>query len=328
MSCMKPVQLFKNAKTGLYQLKYDKNCDPNGTIIVPCGKCPDCARKWRTQLAQRARYEFLRYGDNKTCFITLTVSDDNIDKVFPNGSLDHTEFQKFMKRLRSKLKYHGFSGSIKYICCGEYGEKNGRPHFHVLMYGWKPHDLKAATFKSKKGYTTWKSDFLTETWGFGFVDVGEVSEHTAPYMAKYVTKFKEIKQEEFTINGKQVRKPYLVYPREMLGLRYFLDNYKEILRRQYIVTSKGYKVGIPKSWLQWCKNILVYKDHPDYRYKYEHYKDVLNEYKLYKWKQEQYRIEELEKLDGLGLDPYAVAVKKGIYAREVYKSKKGLNIGK
>ena len=39
--------------------------------------------------------------------------------------------QRFMKRLRMKIGV-----PVRYLLCGEYGEKRGRPHFHILLFGY------------------------------------------------------------------------------------------------------------------------------------------------------------------------------------------------
>ena len=255
--CMSPNEVYYNWNTGKYQFSYTKECSCSlrgiKSMVVPCGKCPECKAKWRTQLAQRVRYEMMKYPYDKICFLTLTVNDDYINKVFPDGSLDHAYFQKFMKRLRRHLEYHGFTGKIKYLCSGEYGELNGRPHFHVILFGWKPTDLRFRG-RSQKGYVAYKSDMLESIWGAGFVDVGDVTEHTAPYMVKYIAKFGEVKGDEFTVNGKNVRKPYIVYPKKILGIDYFLENFKQILTNGYILDSRGQKHGIPRSYLKYCEN--------------------------------------------------------------------------
>lgn len=257
------------------------------SLIVPCGRCPECRAKWRTQLAQRVRWELEKYKHN-CCFITLTVNDYCIDEVFPNRSLQHDYFQLFMKRLRRHLEYHGFKGKIKYLMCGEYGEnENHRPHFHAILFGWKPEDLRYDG-KSKKGYTQYVSELLQRLWKkvgvtqkeidrfnndprninivrrnggdfdylpLGFVKVStDVREDTAPYMVKYILKYSEIKKDEFELNGEAVRKPYVVYPKCILGLDYFLEHIEQIMANGFILNSKGTYVGIPRSFIKFLEN--------------------------------------------------------------------------
>jgi len=311
--CMSPLKIYWDKVEHKFQFN-SKNPDLWHYAIVPCGRCPDCKKKWRTQLAQRVRYELSKYSYNEVCFLTLTVNDDKLQEVFPNGSLDHGYFQKFMKRLRRRLEYHGFKGKIKYLVSGEYGEKEGRPHFHMIMFGYKPQDLKFF-YKSKKGYNSYKSAFLEEIWGAGFVDVGDVDEHTAPYMVKYITKFGEVKQDDFIVNGNKVRKPYIVYPKKILGLDYFLSNYEQILNNGYVLDSKGKKVGIPRSYLKYCENTeniaiqecyKLYKARCDLLIK-EQNKELMNKYDLHYF------------------DIYDWILQQGKIRREIYESFKNIN---
>jgi hypothetical protein len=48
-----------------------------------------------------------------------------------DGSLNVAHFQKFMKRLRDRIK----PLKIRFFHCGEYGDKTRRPHYHALIFG-------------------------------------------------------------------------------------------------------------------------------------------------------------------------------------------------
>lgn len=311
--CMSPLELYWIDGEQKYSVNYNPKYCSGKRIIVPCGRCPECKKKWRTQLAQRVRYEISKYSYNELCFVTLTVNNDMIDEVFPNGSLDHAYFQKFIKRLRRRLDYHQ-GKRIKYLVAGEYGEKEGRPHFHMILFGWKPTDMKYRG-KSKKGYKAYKSEFLESVWGAGFVDVGDVDEHTAPYMVKYITKFSEIKKDEFVVNGKNVRKPYLVYPKKILGLDYFLDNYEQILNNGYVLDSRGQKCGIPKSFLKYaekCDDLYL-------NALYEEYKERMEIYAMESYK------EIIDKYDLLPIELHGFLLEQGRVRREIYNSFKNVN---
>lgn len=308
MKCMEPVKIYWDKDSEKYSYRKPNNIDYEKSIVVSCGRCPACRKEWRTHLAQRVRYELLKYNFNERCFITLTADEDHLDEVFPNSSLDHAYFQKFIKRLRSHLEYYKIPHKpLKYLVSGEYGKHNThRPHFHLILFGWKPDDLKPEMYKTKKGYQAYTSELLAEKWGAGKVQVGDVSEHTAPYMVKYICKHSEEKKyekckkleimdtfdfETGEVNGKTfikvdgrksifknptplrdkkgklivdendnyicvdkvVKPPYIVYPREMLGVDYFLENYKQILKNGFILDSRGQRHSIPKNFLKYCK---------------------------------------------------------------------------
>lgn len=352
--CMNPQFAMFNAKTGKYQFQgrsqYCGDFKDKPALIIPCGNCPECRNKWRTQLAQRVRWELLNYKNN-CCFITLTVNKYCIDEVFPNRSLSHEYFQLFMKRLRRHLEYRGFTGKIKYLMCGEYGEnENHRPHYHAIIFGWRPspNELKYVG-SSEKGFEQYTTDMLQELWKkvgatkeeidefnndpeykniikvngkkydylpLGFVKVGvKVTEHTAPYMAKYICKYAEIKTAEFELNGEKVRKPYLIYPKKRMGIEYFIEHIDQIINNGYILDSRGHKVGIPRSYIEFLKNSEdVY---------YQNY------YELYRIRCDEYIQERRQVLEVLGYDTFAkqylYEVEQGEIRREIYESFKNKN---
>lgn len=58
-------------------------------------------------------------------FTTLTYSRDHLPVT-----LQKRHVQLFLKRLRKNV-----DAKIRFFASGEYGEKNGRPHYHALLYG-------------------------------------------------------------------------------------------------------------------------------------------------------------------------------------------------
>lgn len=99
--------------------------DPEGELLLPCGKCNECITLRATDWATRAQHEASLHKNN--CFITLTYDDENLPSIY----IEKEEFQLFLKRLRSKLHPH----KISYIVSHEYGTKTFRPHHHVMIFG-------------------------------------------------------------------------------------------------------------------------------------------------------------------------------------------------
>lgn len=112
------------------------------------------------------------------CFITLTYDDEHLP--FP-PSLDHSHFQKFMKRLRFKI------GPVRYYMCGEYGSENFRPHYHACVFGYDFPD-RVLWSLSPSGYNLYRSSVLESLWPFGFSSVADLSFESAAYVARYVLK--------------------------------------------------------------------------------------------------------------------------------------------
>lgn len=78
-----------------------------------------------------------------------------------NLHLEH--LQKFFKRLRKK-----FGEGIRYFACGEYGSKNGRPHYHALLFNFDFTDKKLWQV-NKNGTKYFVSDALSKLWTAGFI---------------------------------------------------------------------------------------------------------------------------------------------------------------
>ena len=286
--CTSPILMYWNMRDKKYQINDTPDCDINRAIWVSCGKCHECKKARKSNYTVRARAEFQKYGSQRCFLLNLTVNPFCEKKVFPNGQLDHAEFQKFMKRLRKKIETHISKDiKIKYICGAEYGTENERPHFHVIIYGWKPEDLKKWS-STDKGFKQYRSQFVEECWRdvelerdkkefkkqmkkfhkdypntrqangekydympLGFVTLGEVYESTVSYVTKYVVKNADIPRDNFIDEetGEVIRKPYVVFPREMLGYQWFIDNYKNLLKLGYCTTKYG-KCAIPRNWIR------------------------------------------------------------------------------
>ena len=153
-------------------------------MSVPCGQCMGCRLEKSRQWAMRCMHEASMHEEN--CFITLTYNNESLPHL---GSLVKRDFQLFMKRLRKK--YNG--RSIRYYHCGEYGEFNGRPHYHACLFG---HDFEDKTLWTvRNGFRVWRSEILESLWtnpdtgeSYGLSEIGSLTFESAAYVARYVTK--------------------------------------------------------------------------------------------------------------------------------------------
>lgn len=112
----------------------------------------------------------------KNSFITLTYNDEHL----PERGLKHKDFQNFMKRLRKKHK-------TLYYMAGEYGEINGRPHYHAGLFGldWEDKIYQQTTASGEKIYT---SEALSKLWGMGYASTAAVTFESMAYVARYCLK--------------------------------------------------------------------------------------------------------------------------------------------
>lgn len=103
-----------------------------------------------------------------SAFVTLTYDDEHY-----SPSLNYSDFQRFMKRVRKRY------GATRFFMCGEYGENTLRPHFHALLFG------RYFERSSQIGRDLWRSSELERLWPFGHSSFGEVTLESAGYCARY-----------------------------------------------------------------------------------------------------------------------------------------------
>lgn len=134
----------------------------------------------------------------QNCFITLTFNTEELLKRENPLSIDKRDFQLFMKRLRKK-----YGKGARYFYCGEYGEKNSRPHYHACLFNFDFPDKRL--FKMSNGIPLYVSEELQKLWPFGFATIGEVTFESAAYVARYVMK---------KVTGDAAEEAYLRYDGE------------------------------------------------------------------------------------------------------------------
>lgn len=131
------------------------------------------ARQWAMRLSHEKKLH------EESCFLTLTYDDEHLPKDL---SLNKRDITLFMKRLRKRYP----NKRIRYFQCGEYGEKNNRPHHHVILFGHQFPDSNVLVEGTE--YDLKESEELSQLWGKGFTTVGEVTFQSCSYVARYVTK--------------------------------------------------------------------------------------------------------------------------------------------
>lgn len=210
---------------------------------IPCGKCLACRANNAQSWALRVMHESV-YCDGG-CFITLTYHSGCVPVGY---NLDKTDVQLFMKRLRRYIEYNNLGHIRSFLLVGEYGEKKGRPHYHLLILGWSPNDLKRL-FTSDAGDEVYTSDIISKCWNKGICVIGKVEDASAAYVARYGKKL-------FVHNTGTRVKPFQLASRNIplsngqkgaLGAQWLIDNHS-VLRLGYInvATRKGvFKRRIP-----------------------------------------------------------------------------------
>lgn len=120
---------------------------------------------------------------SSSAFVTLTYAED---KLPAGASLVPKHAQLFLKRFRKMIS----PSRVRFFLVGEYGDVSQRPHYHAVIFGWPGCDCSAVNRaqlrKVFRGCAVCTP--LREAWGFGIVDVGHLTLHSAQYVSGYVVK--------------------------------------------------------------------------------------------------------------------------------------------
>lgn len=176
-----------NPETGKFRIKLKKRIDfsyadyvhrygQENVVLIPCGHCAGCILARRKEWSIRCLNEASFHERN--CFITLTYDDAHLPHSFEQVKAD---MKKFIKSIRNS----GFK--VRYFGCGERGERNGRLHGHLILFGFLPDDLYYDG-TSTSGEALYTSNFVDALWRKGRAVVQMLGESVGSYVAGYTSK--------------------------------------------------------------------------------------------------------------------------------------------
>lgn len=266
------------------------------TFQLPCGKCIECRLEYARQWAIRSIHQAQMHRDNS--FITLTYSDENLT----SSKLKYIDFQLFAKRLRDKIfrdfikvygkqNWHSLSKQqkketyeplkISIFVTGEYGDKTKRPHWHAIIFNWRPHDTKLH-YTNHRGDKVFTSETLSTLWPSGHAEIGSVTIESAGYVARYAAKKlghgKDDEHDFHPISKKSAH--------QAIGKKWLEKYYKDVFSYGLLVLPDGQTSSIPRYYEKWLQ-----KNHPD-------------EWKIYVTKTKQAKMELASKKSTLESQEY------------------------
>lgn len=211
-------------------------------VLLPCGRCLACKMRRAKEWAIRATHEAQMHQDN--CFLTLTYDDEHLPKDY---SVSVRAIQLFMKRLRKSIAPQ----KVRYLACGEYGSLNGRPHYHLCLFGYCPDDLiDTSGYGISKYYYSQK---IHKLWPFGFHTIGELNEKSAAYVARYTVK-KAAVLDERREDGRTPE--FMTCSRKPgLGYEWFVKYWKDVYNYDVVISKNGSKSRPPKRYDAWLAEI-------------------------------------------------------------------------
>lgn len=169
----------------------------------PCGQCMECRLKHSREKAMQCEHEKSLHERNTV--VTLTYPEEFLPA---NGSLVVTNTKEgivghaetFIKDLRAHEQYRAKKERrperrFKTYGCGEYGEKRGRPHYHIILFGYDFEDKQLDRHVSGE-YNYYTSDILERLWGRESKEheeqystqIMDLTWESAAYVARYITK--------------------------------------------------------------------------------------------------------------------------------------------
>lgn len=215
-------------------------------ILLPCGNCKGCRLDQSRTWADRMCLEFDH--TKKAVFLTLTYDNDHLRvNKFGVPTLVKSDLSTFMKDLRGNKYYE--NKQIRFYGCGEYGDRFGRPHMHVILFGVDLSDFTDGGFigsfqvpefflgrndhklyyagQNELKQIYYRSPHLDNiVWKKGRVCITEFSWKSAAYVARYVRK--KLKGElEYLYDDYDLQAPFALMSRKPGLAGYFMDDHPE-----------------------------------------------------------------------------------------------------
>lgn len=218
-------------------------------ITFPCGKCFECRKRYSSDWRFRLHQEFLHSSSKRFHFVTLTFSNEWLDKLrygyftdrgnwidgvgdVSDNDLATVAVRRFLERYRKKYKV-----SLRHFFITELGGLNGRIHLHGIII-----DCKCGHW-SKSGKYYADLDTFNSIWQYGFTWFGWCNSKTINYVTKYITKFDEYNPEfrPIVLVSPGFGKDYVCHT--TVSLHRHFDNGNGMW---YVTTSTGHHIAIPR----------------------------------------------------------------------------------
>ncbi len=166
-----------------------------------CRTCNECISKRRVNWVARAMAE--KATAKFSASLTLTYSDATQEGRDGARMFCYADIRNFLMRLRSAARYEaeihkwGFSPQVRFIVAGEQGDRNGRCHWHLILF--TNFDLSAVgKFLLSGNLLSHRSDMISEgkrirrlnwsLWPLGYMTFQEPDLPAFNYVLSYCLK--------------------------------------------------------------------------------------------------------------------------------------------
>lgn len=133
----------------------------------------------------------------RSCFVTLTYREAPQmqgpllpGQVRPGPTLIRKDLSAWLKRFAiSYRRKIDPTFRQRFYGCGEYGDKNGRPHYHVVLFGVPGCAYGRSRYDDGRTLDCCVyCDLVRDTWGHGIVQVETLAQAHLRYVAGYILK--------------------------------------------------------------------------------------------------------------------------------------------
>jgi hypothetical protein len=241
MACTRPLKQYLS-KDGEFTFNPHSDFGTMAPRELQCGNCRSCRTRRAGSWSIRQQHEAAMHAENY--FVTLTFAADPV-------TISKKDLQLFFKRLRKAGK------RFRYYACGEYGEKLGRPHYHVNFFGLSLPDREI--WQIRDGRPVYRSETIEKAWPFGYSEVEAFASGAGMYVANYVQK-KRVGKEQLThyridVNGVEVEVTpefQLQSIRPPLGTSWLEKYWRDVYPADFVVVG-GHKFPVPRAYDKWLE---------------------------------------------------------------------------
>ncbi|WNK12568.1 MAG: replication initiator protein [Microvirus sp.] len=241
MACHFPTPALHDPTAGTITL-----WPPVGTANeqLPCGSCSGCKTDRALEWSRRAQHEASAWTHNT--FLTLTYNEENC----PRELLPH-HLQGFIKRLRQRhhRRDPGLAtdiGQLRYLGCGEYGDQNKRPHYHLCLFNCGFHDA----YRVAKDL--YESPTVAAIWKYGSHKIGTLTGASANYVAQYT--LKKVGDKSYCdADGVVLQAPFMrASLRPIIGANWIKKYYRDV-RNGFLVYDDATPGRIPRAYMTYLE---------------------------------------------------------------------------
>lgn len=239
MPCYHPLQAWRGTANNIIL----GATPPRGykqELQLPCGKCLGCRAATAKAWALRCHLELQNH--DHAVFTTLTYDDQHLPPT-----LTRRHLQLFLKKLRDTRKRNN-NTDIRFFGCGEYGEQNGRPHYHIILYGPSVNAARQ----------------IDKCWGLGYTLTESITPDRIAYTAGYCHKKidyakKPTPRVDPNTGEEYIWQPPFIQMSRRPGIGACAREYYGG-KRLYAIDKNGYKQPIPRYFTEYQKTTITQEE--------------------------------------------------------------------